>query len=223
MKLSEDIYFYPFSGTLENNCNTVALTGAVPVLIDPGHKHLWPGLKTKMADDGLNPEDFKLVLFTHCHPDHMEAGQILEEEYGATQAMSQEEKEFYEGPGQDFFPWMGLDLPTGYIGRIIEPGKLDLGDKGLNVYPTPGHSPGGICFHWPEEGLLVTGDIVFAHSFGRVDFPGGSISELYKSVEMLASVEPVKIVLPGHGPAIIGADAVKENFRSVLAMIKSYC
>ncbi|MDR1873315.1 MAG: MBL fold metallo-hydrolase [Deltaproteobacteria bacterium] len=222
MKITSSIYFYPFSGGLENNCNTIVLTGDVPIIVDPGHKHLWPSLKAKIMDDGLNPADFKMALFTHCHPDHMEAGQILEEEYGTVQAMSAVEKEFYDGPGQGFFPWMGLDPPTGDIGRLLDPGVLDLGDKVLELYLTPGHSPGGLCLHWPKEGLLVTGDIIFSHSFGRTDFPGGSLVELKKSVNRLKALDKVEMALPGHGPAIMGAKAIADNFAYVLDIMDRY-
>jgi glyoxylase-like metal-dependent hydrolase (beta-lactamase superfamily II) len=222
MKISSEIYFYPFNSGLENNCNTIVLTGETPVVVDPGHKHLWAGLRKKILEDGFNPADLKLAVHTHCHPDHMEAGQILEEEYGVIQAMSEEEKEFYDGPGLGFFPWMGLDPPTGYIGRLLKEGPLDLGDKTLDLYLTPGHSPGGICLHWPERGLLATGDVIFSHSFGRTDFPGGSLKELIDSVKRLKSLPRVEIVLPGHGPAIVGAKAVQDNFDYVLDIMENY-
>ncbi|MDR2142700.1 MAG: MBL fold metallo-hydrolase [Deltaproteobacteria bacterium] len=222
MKVASSVYFYPFSGGLENNCNTIVLTGGEPVIIDPGHKHLWPSLKAKLLEDGLNPADLKMALFTHCHPDHMEAGQILEEEYGATQAMSSAEKIFFDGPGQGFFPWMGLDLPTGYIGRLLEEGPLDLGDKTVYLYLTPGHSPGGLCLHWPEKGVLVTGDIIFSRSFGRTDFPGGSLPELRESVQRLKSLPKVEALLPGHGSAVMGAKAIEDNFNYVLDVIDRF-
>jgi glyoxylase-like metal-dependent hydrolase (beta-lactamase superfamily II) len=216
------VYFYPFSSGLENNCNTIVLSGSESVVVDPGHKHLWPGLRAKILDDGLNPADFKLALFTHCHPDHMEAGQVLEEEFGAIQTMSSLEKDFFDGPGQEFFPWMGLDLPTGYIGRLVEEGPLVLGDITLDLYLTPGHSPGSLCLHWPEKGLLITGDVVFAHSFGRVDFPGGNLAELIQSVKKLKALPKVEILLPGHGPAIMGTRAIQDNFDYVLSIMANY-
>jgi glyoxylase-like metal-dependent hydrolase (beta-lactamase superfamily II) len=222
MRITTSVYFYPFSGGQENNCNTIVIAGQEPVIVDPGHKHLWPALKAKILEDGLNPADFKLTLMTHCHPDHMEAGQILEEEYGVVQAMSGLEKDFFDGPGQAFFPWMGLDLPTGYIGLLLGEGPFELGDKTVDLYLTPGHSPGGLCLHWPEEGLLATGDVIFSHSFGRTDFPGGSLAELIESVKRLKALPNVELVLPGHGPAIVGAKAVQDNFDYVLDIMRQY-
>ncbi|MDR1487024.1 MAG: MBL fold metallo-hydrolase [Deltaproteobacteria bacterium] len=219
MQVKNSIYFYPFISSMENNCNTVLIDGPEKILIDPGHKHLWPKLRRQIVDDGINPADIKLVLHTHCHPDHMEAGQVLEADYGATQAMSPQEKEFYDGPGLQFYSWMGLDLPGGNIGRVVEEGKLDLGDKVLELYLTPGHTPGSLCIHWPEEGLLVTGDLIFATSYGRTDFVGGSQSIITDSISKMSTLEGVEFLLPGHGPAIMGTSRVSRNFQYVLGIL----
>ena len=215
MQIAPSVYFYPFTSFRENNCNTIIIDGPEKVLIDPGHKHLWPELKDQIVADGLNPADITLVIHTHCHPDHMEAGAILEREYGATQAMSSVEAEFYQGPGREFFPWMGVDYPDGTIGRTLEEGPLDLGDKTVYLYLCPGHSPGSLCLHWPETKVLITGDVLFNHSVGRSDFQGGSYEALAESVKRLSALQDVEIILPGHGPSVIGADKVAENYRAV--------
>ena len=215
MQIAPSIYFYPFTSMGENNCNTIILDGLEKTLIDPGHKHLWPDLLGQIKADGLDPSDISQVIHTHCHPDHMEAGEILEFEHGAIQAMSEVEFEFLRGPGMEFFPWMGLDYPRGSIGRVLKEGPLDLGDKTLELYLTPGHTPGSLCLCWPQAGLLITGDVIFAHSVGRTDFPGGDHSALADSIERLAGLSGLEMVLPGHGPAIIGADRIKANFKAV--------
>lgn len=218
MQIAPSVYFYPFTSMSENNCNTVILDGPEKVLIDPGHKHLWPQLKQQIEADGLSPEDITLVIHTHCHPDHMEAGEILEFEYGATQAMGSVEAEFFKGPGLEFFPWMGLDYPRGTIGRTLEEGPLDLGDKTVYLYQSPGHTPGSLCIHWPEAKVLITGDVIFARSVGRSDFKGGDQSALAASIQKLSTLQDVEVVLPGHGPSVIGADKVAANFQ----MVKAY-
>ena len=217
MQIAPSVYFYPFTSYMENNCNSIIIDGPEKVLIDPGHKHLWPQLSAQIEADGLNPADISLVLHTHCHPDHMEAGEIFEFEYGATQAMSSVEAQFLDSAGREFFPWMGLDYPKGSIGRLLEEGPLNLGDKTVNLYLSPGHSPGSLCIHWPESKVLITGDVVFARGVGRTDFQGGDHQALADSIARLAALPDVEILLPGHGPSVIGADKVAANFQSVRA------
>jgi glyoxylase-like metal-dependent hydrolase (beta-lactamase superfamily II) len=216
MRVAPSVYFYPFTSARENNCNTILLDGPEKVLIDPGHKHLWPALAARLEEDGHSPRDISLVLHTHCHPDHMEAGEFLEFDHGAVQAMSGAEADFLAGPGREFFPWMGLDYPRGSIGRRLEPGPLDLGDKVVELHLTPGHSPGSLCLHWPEAGVLIAGDVIFNGSIGRSDFPGGDPFTLKKSLNYLAGLDKVDLILPGHGPSLVGPDRIKANFTAVL-------
>jgi glyoxylase-like metal-dependent hydrolase (beta-lactamase superfamily II) len=219
MNIAQSVYFYPFTSAFQNNCNTVLFDGPEKLLVDPGHKFNWPKLKQMIAKDGIDPSTIKLVLHTHCHPDHMEAGEILETDYGAVQAMSPEEKEFYDGPGLSFFNWMGLDVPKGAISRVISEGRLEFPDKTLNLYLTPGHTPGSLCIHWPEAQVLVTGDLVFSRGWGRTDFEGGDQRALTESITKMSQLPDVSAVLCGHGPAIIGANRVAENFKIILAML----
>lgn len=215
MRVAPDLYFYPFTDPWDNNCNTVVIGGAETVLIDPGHKRYWPRLKAALEADGLKPADIKLCLLTHCHPDHMEAGEILEKEYGATQAMGALEAEFLAGPGRDFFPWMNVEVPRGTIGRLLGEGPIELADKTLEAILTPGHTPGSLSFFWPGAGALITGDAVFDHSVGRTDFPGGSAAQLAASVDKLAAIAGAETLLPGHGPMVSGAERVAANLRFV--------
>jgi glyoxylase-like metal-dependent hydrolase (beta-lactamase superfamily II) len=217
MQLAPSIFFYPFTSLAENNCNTVIIDGPEKVIIDPGHKHLWPKLRRQIVADGFNPADLNLVIHTHCHPDHMEAGQILEQDYGAVQAMSLAEKDFYDGPGLKFFSMMGLDVPGGSVTRLLSEGAFDLGDKTLDLHLTPGHTPGGLCLHWKEAGLLVVGDLIFYRSYGRTDFPGGDAGQLVESIKRMSQLTGVKMLIPGHGRALLSAAEVAENFSWVLS------
>ncbi len=71
----------------------------------------------------------------------------------------------------------------------------------LEVLHTPGHTPGGICLHSKKEQVIFVGDTLFADSIGRTDMPGGSMTQLIKSIkEKLLTLPDETIVYPGHGP-----------------------
>jgi len=90
--------------------------------------------------------------------------------------------------------------------------RLGLAGVALDVLHTPGHTPGHCCFYLEDEGVLFSGDHLFAGSIGRTDLPGGSFETLMAS--MVAKVMPLPSetqVLPGHGPATTLAAERKLN------------
>lgn len=69
------------------------------------------------------------------------------------------------------------------------------------IYHIPGHSPDGLVYELPEAGMLLTGDVLFAGSIGRTDFPGGNFSTLVDGIrEKLAPLNPHLRIGSGHGP-----------------------
>ena len=94
--------------------------------------------------------------------------------------------------------------------RPLEPFEPDLLLKGheklsyagfeIDVIPTPGHTSGGVCFLFREQKALFSGDTLFRESFGRYDFPDGSLRDLRESLlSTLFSLEGDFYVYPGHG------------------------
>lgn len=76
--------------------------------------------------------------------------------------------------------------------------ELTIDELTFKIYHTPGHTPGGVCL-WCD-GVLFSGDTLFAGSCGRTDFPGGSMRQMQQSLSLLAALplpDETK-VLPGH-------------------------
>jgi glyoxylase-like metal-dependent hydrolase (beta-lactamase superfamily II) len=146
------------------------------------------------------------VLLTHGHIDHTGgAGHLAK----TTSAIT------YVHPDDDFLTLHPMDqlralfgmVPPGEYGvperleRLHHGQVLDMAGISLEVRHTPGHTPGHCCFYWADEGVLFSGDQLFAGSIGRTDLPGGSLPDLMESMKTrVLDLDDSVTVLPGHGP-----------------------
>ncbi len=220
MKLDPDLYAYPWKSMAENNCNAFFIGGDAAVLVDPGHRHLAGDLIRQMEKDGFRPEDVRLVIATHVHPDHFEAAQTFAGA-GALTAVHAEEEKFMAENGRDFYRAFGLEMPEVKIDFHLQEGELQCGSRTLQVLHTPGHSPGSISLYWPEKKALFTGDAVFAGGVGRTDFPGGNGALLRRSIEKLAGRD-AEWLLSGHGEVLRGKKDIQRNFSYIRANFFDY-
>lgn len=215
MQLANDLYAYLWTQPTVNNCNTYLIGGQAPALVDPGHSQLYGHVEMGLQSDG-QPETPAMVICTHCHPDHLEAAQKLQQA-GAKLAMHPTEVAYMEGEGRQLAVALGMSFPELTVDVFLDEGELKLGGHTLEVIHTPGHSPGHICLWWPEAKALVAGDLVFAQGVGRVDFPGGDGEALKASINRVAELD-AEYVLTGHGPIVKGADNVARNYQMIQQM-----
>jgi len=213
MIIEKDLFHYPWENPLENNCNSYIIGGDITALIDVGHlKHLGR-LLAAMEEDGFTPGDLNLIMSTHCHPDHFEGvSQFVESE--VAMAMHQEEERYLKAHGETLYQMMGITSPRFRADFYLREGTLKLGKVDLEVYHTPGHSPGSLCFYWPQKKVLISGDVVFSGGVGRTDFPGGDANQLKHSIQRLSQLD-IEAFLPGHGEIIMGKQLVQENFKFI--------
>jgi hydroxyacylglutathione hydrolase len=218
MKLFDNFYAYPWQGN-DNNCNTYVFSGVLDqgkhVVVDPGHLvtpyYREAGLERLLASmnrDGVSATSIGLVLLTHSHPDHSESAISLRSELQALVAMHE-----VDAPG---FSALG-----GKVDVFLDEGSLVLGKTGsvvLQIYHSPGHTPGHITIYWPDRRVLIAGDCIFYRSTGRADLPGGDPSILRQSIERLSRLD-IEHLLCGHpygNPGIIsGQKEVQDNFRYI--------
>lgn len=236
VKLAKGFYCYAWQGR-GSNCNSVLLSSVLRgerphILIDPGHisnelgEPCVDSLAEAMDKDGFKMEGVGLVIGTHCHPDHIEAAEWVVKQSGALFTLSREEDEFYRNMGKMIFQAFGAKPPEVEPFFYLEAGDLSLGASddqlAIRVFFTPGHSPGSVSLYLEEEKILISGDVVFAGSVGRSDFPGGSPSLLRKSIDELSRLD-AEYVVPGHstgaGSIIAGRDEVRRNFYAVKMFI----
>jgi len=221
MKLNDAIYCYQWTNMWENNCNSYILKkDKTVILIDPGLKRYVPALLISVEQDGIKQDDISLVINTHGHPDHLD-GNAYFLERNIKVALSEEEGKFLQTTGKDFFRMFGLEQPSGQIDVSLTEGPFKHVDIEFEVLLTPGHSPGSICLYWPEQKVLVSGDVVFNQSIGRTDFPGCSGEAMKSSIERLSALD-VEYLLPGHNEIVQGKQEVKRNFEFIKRAFFSY-
>jgi len=205
MKVTDGVHAFLWQSYSENNCNTYLLEGEKRVLVDPGHRHLLGHVEQGLKGLGLGRDGIDVVLITHAHPDHLES--IGEFAPPALFAMNRDEYELFNRYAAGY---MTLPEPDFFLGE----GELAIGDIGLQVILSPGHSPASVCLWWPEKKALITGDVVFAQGIGRTDMPGGSAKALMQSIQRLAALD-AEYLLTGHGGIVTGRSAVKRNFEEI--------
>ncbi len=95
-----------------------------------------------------------------------------------------------------------LSVPAFEVDQVLgTAGQVEVAGVTFEVKHVPGHSPDSICFYTAADGLLFGGDVLFAGSIGRTDFPGGSRRQLQEGIEKKILTLPDNTrVFPGHGP-----------------------
>lgn len=196
-------------GPLENNCFIIADENTKDgLVVDPGDE-------PDRILDLINKNSFniKYIVCTHAHFDHVGAVPDLKKETGAKIVIHRDELEIYKST-KDQAAIRGYELdPLPEPDMFVSEGdKIEVGDLRFEILHTPGHSPGGICLY--GEGILITGDTLFAGSVGRTDFYGGDMEKLKRSFRRLLSLSDKIKVLPGHGPETTIGQERTDNFFS---------
>lgn len=174
-----------------------------------------PGYDVKKIMDWITKNNFlvKDVLLTHGHFDHVLTCPELEKKFNPTIYLSKEDEEILYDPYKSFSILINKTTFDKFkITKYVKDNEIIevLGHK-VKCILTPGHTKGGICYYFEDQGIMFTGDTLFKESYGRTDLYGGSDENMYNSVvNKLFKYKDDTIVYPGHGdPTTIGYE--KEN------------
>ncbi|HIR14290.1 MAG TPA: MBL fold metallo-hydrolase [Candidatus Choladousia intestinavium] len=165
------------------------------LILDPADDGV--GIQKRITDLGAAPA---AVLLTHGHFDHIGAAQYLRDTYRIPVCAMETEREVLEDPAKNLTAMSGQTLSL-KADRFFKDGEeAELAGFSIRVIHTPGHTAGGCCYYFPDEGVLFSGDTLFAESIGRTDFPTGSMGTLVRSIqEKLFGLPDETKVYPGHG------------------------
>ena len=182
----------------QQNCTLVWCTATMRgAAIDPGGD--LPKIEAAAAQHGVTLEK---ILLTHGHIDHCGEAGALATKLGVPIEGPQEEDRFWIARLADDGASYGMAAAPFEPTRWLEDGDtVTVGDLTLDVYHTPGHTPGHVIFHHPASRFAQVGDVLFAGSIGRTDFPRGSMDALVTSVRTkLWPLGDDTVFVPGHGP-----------------------
>jgi hydroxyacylglutathione hydrolase len=151
------------------------------------------------------------IICTHAHFDHTGGIAGVREKTGAKVMLHIDDLEIYSRVESQGALWGFHVVQPPHPDLFLGDGEeVVIGEAKLKVMHTPGHSPGGICL--VADGIVFTGDTVFAGSIGRTDFYGGSIEALKVSFKKVLSLPPETKLLPGHGNWTTVEDEWQQNF-----------
>ena len=156
-------------------------------------------LKTDIEKAGLKPV---LLLNTHCHLDHIFGNKFVHDAWGLDLHIHEKEKAVLDnGPASGLRWQLPFENYAGPLIYIKEGENIKVGDDELEVFFTPGHSPGSVSFYHEAGGFVIGGDVLFNGSIGRTDLPGGDYHTLINSIQTkLFTLPDDTKVYSGHGP-----------------------
>ena len=141
------------------------------------------------------------ILLTHGHFDHILSLDRLRDQSGAAAYIHRADAPMLaDGDKNAFRTFFGMDRTYRPAEETLTDGQiLTIGQANLRVVHTPGHSPGSCCFLNGREGWMITGDTLFADSYGRCDLWGGSAAQMRESLKKLRDFDGKLTIYPGHG------------------------
>lgn len=181
-----------------------------------------PGASAKQLADQMRKEEWVpvAVLLTHGHFDHAGAAEEFAKEFDIKIYAHEAEKDTLEDPQKNVSWMMGVSEQYQADVFLRDQEILTLAGFEIQVLHTPGHTKGGCCYYIPTEDVIFTGDTLFAQSVGRTDFPGGSMSEIVRSItdklmtlNKAGNLETDIMVYPGHNdPTTIETERINNPY-----------
>jgi len=195
---------------VENSYLIIDEVAAQCAIIDPGEEA--GRVLHEVAAAGAHPT---AIWITHAHLDHVMGVARVRAETGAPVYLHPADRDLYDHVVQQGLAFgIPVDPPPPPDGELVAGETVRVGTVAFTVRHAPGHSPGSVCL--VGEGVVFTGDVLFAGSIGRTDLPGGDFETLLRSIEReLLTLPDSTIVYSGHGPeTTVGQERRANPFLS---------
>ena len=139
------------------------------------------------------------LWLTHGHFDHVADHEVVAKRFPKAKVLMHrlDESKLVDPASSTFV--LPFTIPPRRADEYVEDGQtLSLGGLRVEVIHTPGHSPGHVMYHFPQEKLLVGGDLIICGAVGRTDLPDSDPAQLNASIRKIMSLPPDTKLLPGH-------------------------
>jgi len=232
-----NLYYFSENQTLD--CNQYIIkdndTGELS-LFDAGNAISLEGLFKGMEKFNLKYENITKVFLTHEHVDHVlgvyKLLKILKDDPPEIYAYGETARILEKGEETKILPIMfgltakrfGIEITPLQVNDLRNLKKIKISSEFVfETHYTPGHSLGSVCYYERKKKVLIPGDLIFiGGSFGRYDFPGGSLSTLINSIKFINDLD-IKYLLPGHmGISENGNKSVELSYRMIKTMGSFY-
>ncbi len=201
------------SGPLETNAYVVGCDKTKKaIVIDPA-----PG-SFDAIQSFLKKSQLTLIqiYLTHSHFDHIGDLARLQKEYEVPVFVHEKDAGNVLNPGSDGLPLLVEVVSALVNGYLEDKQEVEIGHLKMQVIETPGHSPGGVCFHIPEQNVLFSGDTLFQGAMGNLSLPTAKAADMWISLERLSHLPSETEVYPGHGPSTtIGHEAWMTKAKEI--------
>lgn len=174
------------------------------LLIDPACSSPY---EQRVLEVYLKPFHVRAILATHGHLDHLWGAKWATDKWQMPVLMHEADIPMAQAMQMQYNLFGIQATPQPFPMQPFSPSERGLG--GVSIIHTPGHTPGSVCFYWPEEHILLSGDTLFNNGYGRTDLPGGNIGQLIQSLTSLCKLPAETKVYPGHGESTTIGDCAR--------------
>lgn len=176
-----------------------------------------PGMEPDLILDFLADQRLQVVaiLNTHGHVDHIAGNAALKQAFpNAPLLIGRIDAPMLQNPVLNLSIMMGETIVSPPADQCLDEGdQMTLAGLRFSILAIPGHSPGHILFrHLDQPEVIFGGDVLFAGSIGRTDFPGGSFEQLQEGIHRkLFTLPDSTLIYPGHGPTTTIGEEKRSN------------